>query len=208
MDEHRARSPLGGKRRGSALGWAKREPTASRPPAWGERPRWGLGGRFSHKPPTRAGARLGSFSLSFSWGEKRDEPTDDQTARNRTRKPGATPPNRTAANPPRTGTVAQATFRCLVAVLCEAGKGRVGGESSRHRSNADRDNKRTTTRGGLACRGRMVKCAAGGGGDGGCVGGEWVGTGCRALGASSGESFLMFCKTAKMTTGGETKAKF
>ena len=105
-----------GKRRGSALGWAKREPTASRPPAWGERPRWGLGGRFSHKPPTRAGARLGSFSLSFSWGEKRDEPTDDQTARNRTRKPGATPPNRTAANPPRTGTVAQATFRCLMAV--------------------------------------------------------------------------------------------
>ena len=70
------------------------------------------------------------------------------------------------------------------------------------------DNKRTTTRGGLACRGRMVKCAAGGGGDGGGVGGEWVGTGCRALGASSGESFLMFYKTAKMTTGGETKAKF
>ena len=56
--------------------------------------------------------------------------------------------------------------------------------------------------------GRQVKCAAGGGGDGGCVGGEWVGTGCRALGASSGESFLMFYKTAKMTTSGETKAKF
>ena len=56
--------------------------------------------------------------------------------------------------------------------------------------------------------GREVKGAAGGGGDVDRIGWESFGTGCRALGASSGESFLMFYKTAKMTTGGETKAKF
>ena len=64
-----------GKRRGSALGWAKRGPETSRPPAWGERPRWGLGGRFSHKPPTRAGAistdrrsLCEAKSLEWCWG--------------------------------------------------------------------------------------------------------------------------------------------
>ena len=54
---------------------------------------------------------------------------------------------------------------------------------SRSRTDNDRgmppnprwDNKRTTARngGGLACRGRQVKCAAGGCGDGDRIGGEW-----------------------------------
>ena len=77
VDEHRARSPLGGKRTWRALGWARAGQRRRARPRGGTTKEGQMRGQLSHGSPSRAGADEGFvfFSLCrFLAREKGDKP--------------------------------------------------------------------------------------------------------------------------------------